>query len=50
MKNVFKNIKFFGIWVVNSLYALRLDTPISLPTTIITLVSWFALLTYLLVL
>ncbi len=50
MKNVFKNVKFFGIWVLNSLYALRLDTPISLPTTIIILLSWFALLTYLLVL
>jgi len=50
MKKLFRNVKFFLIWVVNSLCALRLDTPISLPATIITIGAWFVLLTYILVL
>jgi hypothetical protein len=49
MKKVLFNIKFFTIWVLNSLYSLkdlRLDTPVSLPTFIISIVLWFLLLTY----
>ena len=53
MKKLILNVKYFGIWGINKIYSLkylRLDTPVSLPTTIIILVSWFVLLTYLLVL
>ena len=50
MKKFLRNIKFLLIWAVNSLCALRLDTPISLPTAIVILGSWFAILTYILVL
>jgi hypothetical protein len=50
MKKLFRNVKFFLIWAVNSLCALRLDTPISLPATIIVICAWFVLLTYILVL
>jgi hypothetical protein len=46
MKKLLRNTKFLLIWAVNSLCALRLDTPVSLPATIIILVSWFVLLTY----
>jgi hypothetical protein len=49
MKKLFSNVKFFTIWVLNSLYSLkdlRLDTPVSLPTFIISIVLWFLLLTY----
>jgi len=50
MKKMFRNTKFFLIWAVNSLCALRLDTPISLPATVIILGAWFTVLTYILVL
>jgi hypothetical protein len=50
MKKLLRNIKFLLIWAVNSLCALRLDTPVSLPATIIILGGWFVLLTYILVL
>ena len=50
MKKFLLNVKYFGIWVINSLCALRLDTPISLPTTIVVICVWFVLLTYILVL
>jgi hypothetical protein len=50
MKKFFSNIKFFLIWVVNSLYALRLDTPISLPVVVTILGTWFVFLTYILIL
>jgi len=50
MKKFFSNIRFFLIWAVNSLCALRLDTPVSLQVVVIILGSWFVLLTYLLIL
>ena len=53
MKKFLLNVKYFGIWGINKIYSLkylRLDTPISLPTTIIVICVWFALLTYILVL
>ena len=50
MKKLLRNTKFLLIWAVNSLCALRLDTPVSLPTAIIILVGWFVILTYILVL
>ena len=46
MKKLLRNTKFLLIWAVNSLCALRLDTPVSLPTAIVILGSWFAILTY----
>ena len=49
MKKLINNVKFFLIWGVNKIYSvkdLRLSTPISLPTTVFVLVSWFTLLTY----
>jgi hypothetical protein len=53
MKKFFSNIRFFLIWGINEIYSLkdlRLDTPISLPTMVIILISWFIILTYMLVL
>jgi hypothetical protein len=50
MKKFIRNTKFFLIWVLNSLYTLRLDTPISLPVTVFILGTWFTLLTYILIL
>jgi hypothetical protein len=53
MTKLFKNVKFFLIWGINEIYSLkdlRLDTPISLPTMVIILISWFIILTYMLVL
>jgi hypothetical protein len=49
MKKFFTNIKFFLIWGVNKIYSvkdLRPDTPISLPTFIFTVVTWFIILNY----
>jgi hypothetical protein len=49
MKKLFSNVKFFTIWVLNSLYSLRdlrWDTPISLPVFIIILIIWFTVLNY----
>jgi hypothetical protein len=49
MKKLFRNVKFFLIWGVNSLYSvkdLRLSTPVSLPAVLFILGSWFILLTY----
>ena len=46
MKKFLRNTKFLLIWAVNSLCALRLDTPVSLPTAITILGGWFAILTY----
>ena len=51
MKKLVLNVKYFGIWVINKVYSLkdlRLDTPVSLPTTIIVMGVWFVLLSYLL--
>ena len=51
MKKLFRNVKFFLIWGLNSIYSLkdlRLDTPVSLPTTILILTSWFIFLSYIL--
>jgi hypothetical protein len=51
MKKLLTNIMFFLIWGANSIYSLkdlRLSTPVPLPTMIIILVSWFLLLSYLL--
>jgi hypothetical protein len=48
MKKLVLNVKYFGIWGINSICALRLDTPVSLPTTIIVMGVWFVLLSYLL--
>jgi hypothetical protein len=53
MKNILLNIKYVGIWGINEVHSLkylRLDTPVSLPTVVITLIAWFAFLTYALVL
>ena len=50
MKKFLRNTKFFLIWAVNGLCALRLDTPVSLPATVIILCAWFTILTYILVL
>jgi hypothetical protein len=49
MKKVFTNVKFFLIWVLNSLYSLkdlRWNTPISLPVFIVILIIWFVVLNY----
>lgn len=53
MKKLILNVKYFGIWGINAIHSLkylRLNTPVSLPTTVFVLVSWFVLLTYILVL
>ena len=49
MTKLFRNVKFLLIWGINKIYSikdLRLDTPVSLPTMILVLVSWFIFLTY----
>jgi hypothetical protein len=46
MKKFLLNVKYFGIWGINSICSLRWDTPISLPVFIIILVIWFVVLNY----
>jgi hypothetical protein len=45
MKKVILNIKFFFIWLINSVCELRLDTEVSNKAFVITLVCWFVILT-----
>jgi hypothetical protein len=49
MKNVFRNVRFFLVWAANTVYSvkdLRLDTPVSLPVFITSVLVWFMVLNY----